>query len=236
MRPERLEVEGFTAFRDKAVVDFKDSDLFAFVGPTGSGKSSLVDAILFALYGIVPRLGKATVEPVISLGRNEARIRFDFTVGEKAYTAARVVRRTKSGASTVEARLEGGPESIMGADEVTEAVEGLLGLGFDHFTKCVVLPQGQFAAFLQDPAAKRQELLRQLLDLGRYRRVRELAVERIVVEDHPVADREEALDLFFIPDAITAIRIRRVELACHLIELGDIHSRITTPSFFHHRK
>ena len=59
MRPDRLEVEGFTAFRDKAVVDFNGADLFAFVGPTGSGKSSLVDAILFALYGVVPHRGQS---------------------------------------------------------------------------------------------------------------------------------------------------------------------------------
>ena len=218
MRPDRLEVEGFTAFRDKAVVDFNGADLFAFVGPTGSGKSSLVDAILFALYGVVPRLGKATVEPVISLGRNEARIRFDFTVGEQAYTAARVVRRTKSGgATTAEARLEGGPETIMGADEVTEAVEAVLGLGFDHFTKCVVLPQGQFAAFLQDPAAKRQELLRQLLDLGRYRRVRELAVERqrlaearVEVVDQQMAELEFATDKAV--EVATAVRDQLIAL------------------------
>ena len=73
MRPKRLELEGFTAFRERTVVDFTDADLFAFVGPTGSGKSSLVDAVLFALYGTVPRYGdKRAVEPVISLGRNEA--------------------------------------------------------------------------------------------------------------------------------------------------------------------
>lgn len=183
MRPRRLEVEGFTAFRTKTVVDFDGADLFAFVGPTGSGKSSLVDALLFALYGVVPRLGKSAVEPIISLGKTEARVRFDFSVGEIDYVAARVVRRTKTGATTAEARLEGGPESVMGADEVTHAVEALVGLGFDHFTKCVVLPQGEFAAFLQDTPAKKQELLRELLDLGRIQIVRKLALDRQKVAD-----------------------------------------------------
>jgi exonuclease SbcC len=214
MRPKRLEVEGFTAFRAKTVLDFEGADLFAFVGPTGSGKSSLVDALLFALYGVVPRLGKATVEPVVSLGRNEARVRFDFSVGETDYTAARVVRRTKTGATTAEARLEGGAEPIMGADEVTAAVENLLGLGFDHFTKCVVLPQGQFAAFLQDPAAKRQELLRQLLDLGRYRRVRDLAVDRHRIAGNTVEVLARQIDdlAFATGEALQVAEQRRSDL------------------------
>lgn len=216
MRPRRLEVEGFTAFRDRTIVDFEGADLFAFVGPTGSGKSSLVDALLFALYGVVPRYGdKRAVEPVVSLGKNEARVRFDFSVGETEYTAARVVRRTKTGATTAEARLEGGPEPIMGADEVTEAVETLLGLGFDHFTKCVVLPQGQFAAFLHDSAARRQELLRQLLDLGRYRRIRELAVERQKIADTTVEVLTHQMEdlAFASEEALKAAETRQSELA-----------------------
>ncbi|MGZ4190194.1 MAG: AAA family ATPase, partial [Actinomycetota bacterium] len=49
MRPLRLELSGFTAFREPVEVDFSDADYFAFVGPTGSGKSSLIDALTFAL-------------------------------------------------------------------------------------------------------------------------------------------------------------------------------------------
>ncbi|MDF1596161.1 MAG: SMC family ATPase [Acidimicrobiia bacterium] len=229
MRPRRLELEGFTAFRNKTIVDFEGADLFAFVGPTGSGKSSLVDAILFALYGIVPRYGdKRAVEPVVSLGKNEARVRFDFSVGDTNYSAARVVRRTKTGATTAEARLEGGAEPIMGADEVTEAVEALLGLGFDHFTKCVVLPQGQFAAFLHDSAAKRQELLRQLLDLGRYRRIREVAVERQRLADARVEVLTTQInDLAFATEAaLEAAETRRVGLAALRDEIDALEPEL----------
>ena len=57
MRPTRIEVEGFSAFRARTEVDLADADLFAFVGPTGAGKSSVIDAMVFALYGSVPRYG-----------------------------------------------------------------------------------------------------------------------------------------------------------------------------------
>src|SRR3954466_7308694 len=93
MRPKRLELEGFTAFREPTVVDFEGADLFAFTGPTGSGKSSLVDAMGFALFGRVHRYGEKLVHAAISSGSIEARVRLDFSVGATEYTAVRVVRR-----------------------------------------------------------------------------------------------------------------------------------------------
>ncbi len=198
MRPVELEIVGFTAYRDETTIDFRNADLFALTGPTGSGKSSIVDAIVFALYGSVPRYGdRRAVEPVITLGKNEARIQFDFTVGDDAYRVARVVRRTKGGgATTAEARLEHGRVTLAsGADEVTKKVEELLGLAYEHFIKAVVLPQGEFARFLHDKPRERQELLRELLDLRVYRRIRDLANERKSVADRLLAGHQREVDL-----------------------------------------
>jgi DNA repair protein SbcC/Rad50 len=180
VRPRRLEVQGFTAFREPTVVDFAGADLFALVGPTGAGKTSIIDALTFALYGSVPRLDdRRAVAPVISQNLTEARVRLDFSVGGREYTAVRVVRATKAGATTKEARLERGMEVLAGeAKEVTAAVEAVVGLGFDHFTKCVSLPQGQFAQFLHAEPGKRQDLLVRLLDLGLYDRVAGAARQR----------------------------------------------------------
>ena len=194
MRPKQLDVSGFTAFRDPVTVDFRGADLFALTGPTGSGKSSLIDAIVFSLYGSVPRIGQRDVAPIISLGKLEARVRFEFSLDGIDYTVARVVRRTRTGASTAEARLERNGKVLAGtADEVTETIGRLLGLGFDHFTKSVVLPQGQFAAFLHDRPADRQKLLRELLDLGVYERMRELAKQRKTAADTKVQMLETQL-------------------------------------------
>ena len=185
MRPTRLELHGFTAFREAVTVDFSDADLFALSGPTGAGKSSLIDAMCFALYGSVPRLDRRTVAPIIATGVIEARVRFDFSVGERAFTAARVVRRLPSGgATTKEARLESGGEVLAGdADAVTEAVERVLGLGFEQFTKCVVLPQGEFQRFLHDKPSGRQDLLVRLLEMQVYARMRGEANSRRQVAD-----------------------------------------------------
>jgi exonuclease SbcC len=184
MRPERLELEGFTAFRERTEVDFGGADLFALTGATGAGKSSLIDAMCFALYGVVPRYDdRRLVAPVISQGAAEARVRLDFAVGPDRYSAVRVVRATATGATTKEARLErrlpDGVEVLAGtADELTAEVTARLGLTFEHFTTCVVLPQGDFAQFLHAKPRDRQKLLVELLDLGLYERMRALAKAR----------------------------------------------------------
>ena len=173
MRPLRLEMKGFGAFREKTVVDFNDVELAAFVGPTGSGKSTIIDGITFALFGSVCRYDdRRAVAPAINQMVNEAQVLLEFEVDSKRYTAVRVVRRTNNGATTKEARLEHDSEVLAGkASEMEQALEQILGLDFDRFTKTVVLPQGRFAAFLHDKPADRQELLRQLLDLGIYGRM-----------------------------------------------------------------
>lgn len=215
MRPRRLELEGFTAFRDPAVVDFAGADLFALTGPTGSGKSSIIDAIVFALYGCVPRYDdRRLVAPAITQGRNEARVRLDFTVGDDTYTAVRVVRRTKTGASTKEARLERADGEVLAGNEkeVAAGVESLLGLSFEHFTTCVVLPQGEFARFLHDKPERRQGLLVSLLDLGVYDRMARLARgrEAIARARADLASARQA-DLAFADDESRAAAAARVD-------------------------
>lgn len=205
MRPLRLDLEGFSTFRERLEIDFGDVDLIAFVGPTGSGKSSIIDAITFALFGSVSRYDDVRlVAPVITQGANEAKVRLDFELGHERYTAIRVVRRTKTGATTKEARLErlsGGEGELdlpsviaSGAKELTAAVEDLLGLDFAQFTRTVVLPQGDFAEFLKDDAASRQRLLRRLLDLEMYSRMGSLARERAKTAANQIHVLQEQLD------------------------------------------
>ncbi len=191
MRPVRLELEGFATFRDRVALDFDGIDLVAFTGPTGAGKSTLIDAMTFALYGSVARYENANrVAPVIHQLANEARVRLDFETGGTTYTVVRVVRRRSSrgreadGATTREARLErveaDGSTTVLAGDvrELNAAVEGLLGLDFAQFTRTIVLPQGEFAAFLRDDQANRDRLLQRLLDLGIYERMGQLARSR----------------------------------------------------------
>src|SRR3982750_1510626 len=79
MRPLRLDLAGFTVFRDETTVDFTDADYFALVGPTGSGKSTVLDAVCFALYGTVPRWGGTRgIANALAPSAAEARVRLGF--------------------------------------------------------------------------------------------------------------------------------------------------------------
>lgn len=180
MRPLDLTVEGFTAYREPTTIDFSDTDYFALVGPTGSGKSSVIDAICFALYGSVPRYDdQRLVGPAITQGALEAKVSLRFSLHEEEYTATRVVRRSGGAPTTKEARLERGVEVLAGTvKELDAAVPELLGLTFDQFTRCVVLPQGEFARFLHDDPGTRQDLLVKLLGLGVYEVMMQAANQR----------------------------------------------------------
>lgn len=202
MRPLRLELEGFTSYREPTVVDFADTDLLVFTGATGSGKSSLIDAMIFALYGSVPRYDHVSlIAPVISQGKVRARVRLDFEARGRRYTAVRVVHRTATGATTREARLEehadGQSVRTLAATEsdLSACVQNeVVGLCLDHFTKCVVLPQGEFAAFLRARPAERKQLLERLLGLGLYERLRKAANLRWKLEESRAENLQWQLD------------------------------------------
>ena len=196
MRPVRIELEGFGPFSARTVIDFADVDLGALVGPTGSGKSTVIDAITFALYGSVARYDNTKlVAPVIHQLSAEAKVRLEFETSGQRWLATRIVRRTTSKAkgdgtlpaaraTTKEARLE-----RVGSDGTTTVIAGsvkeldvevakLTGLDFAQFTRTIVLPQGEFAQFLKDDASSRQKLLRTLLDIDIYNAMGKLARER----------------------------------------------------------
>jgi exonuclease SbcC len=173
VRPLRLEIEGFTSFREKAVLDLEGLDLFAITGPTGAGKSSLIDAMIFALYGQVPRVG-GEYRQLVSHGAERMSVRLDFKVGDEDYRVVRAIRRSGPAQTRLERLRDGTPEPLADrVKDISEQVERLLGLDYDAFTRSVVLPQGQFDAFLKGEPKERRKILVALLDLGVYERMQE---------------------------------------------------------------
>ncbi len=178
MKPLRLAIEGFTSFRGRVAIDFAGLDLFAITGPTGAGKSSLIDAIVFALYGLVPRVGD-DYKQLISHGAERLSVLFEFSVGQDVYRVARTARRSGASQQRLERLAATGTEPI--ADRVREIraeVERRLGLDYDGFTRSVVLPQGQFDAFLKGEPKERRKILVALLGLGVYERMQQLANQK----------------------------------------------------------
>ncbi|MBI3683850.1 MAG: SMC family ATPase [Acidobacteria bacterium] len=178
MRPVRLELEGFTSFPRRVEVDFDGLELFAITGPTGAGKTSLLDAMLYALYGETPRIGSNEVLGLISQGSTVVKVCLTFQAGNKLY---RISRTRKSGRSTatqplLEEHLDGDWNSLSGSvREIDQRVQQIVGLDFEGFTRSVILPQGEFDEFLRGDSAKRTEILKDLLNLRLYERMMQLA-------------------------------------------------------------
>jgi DNA repair protein SbcC/Rad50 len=204
MRPIVLDMNGFASFREAARIDFTDADFFALVGPTGSGKSTVIDAMTFALYGSVPRWGrKGMVSLALAPTTARGTVKLVFEVGDRRYVVARELRRAGSQVSQRAASLErladrrgraepGEPTEVLAKDlaGVADAVERLLGLSYEDFCQCVVLPQGQFADFLHATAGERQEILLRLLGAEHYKQMMIRANQRA----SDAAKRAETLD------------------------------------------
>jgi len=232
VRPLRLDLAGFTVFRDATTVDFTDADFFALVGPTGSGKSSVLDAMCFALYGTVPRWSSARgLANALAPSAAEARVRLVFESAGARYVATRVVRRDSRGTvKTSNAGLQLMPagfdvtrldtgltpddlgEVVAGTPaEMDEAVLEAVGLPYEQFTSCVLLPQGQFADFLHARPAVRQQILVNLLGLGVYEEIQKRATARAGRAEAALEAVDRMLDgLTGIDDAALAAAQERV--------------------------
>lgn len=179
MRPLRLQIEGFTSFAERTELDFSTLDLFAITGPTGAGKSSLIDAMVFALYGWVPRVGKE-YRQLISHGAERLAVQLDFQVGPDLFRVSRNVRKSDG---KVQARLDrivdGEAESLASkVSEIESEVERIVGLDHDGFTRSVVLPQGEFDRFLKGKPDERRKILVSLLNLRIYEDMQAIAYRR----------------------------------------------------------
>lgn len=241
MRPLRLMFEGFGSYRDQTDVSLHDVDFFVLTGPTGAGKSTVIDALCFALYGTVPRWGKGNViRNALAPSVNEGKVCLVFEAAGSRYAAVRLLRRTAQGAvQTKEARLdrldasippdsdltkilEAVAESVAEGDKVTGAVAELLGIGYEQFTQCVVLPQGRFAEFLQAKPSDRQDLLIQLLAYAVYEDVGQRARERAKLAAGKLAMTEKQLnELGTVTDEVVTAAEQKVAALDALVPAVD---------------
>ncbi|MEF9991738.1 MAG: SbcC/MukB-like Walker B domain-containing protein [Romboutsia sp.] len=179
MKPIRLELTGLNSYTDKQVVDFEkltERGLFGIFGNTGSGKSTILDAITIAMYGNIAR----NTKEYINSGCDKAIITYQFEIGSKntkrKYIVDRTIVRSKTGTKTSHARLveiHNDGEEIVLADkvgDVNDKVAQVVGLTANDFTRSVVLPQGKFNDFLKLTGSERRDMLERIFNLEKYGR------------------------------------------------------------------
>ena len=244
MRPVHLAVEGLACFREKQQIDFRLLELFAISGPTGAGKSTLLDAIIFALYGEIPRVNLQSRTEMISAALDRATVVLDFDAGASRYRITRVLKRNGVQMVRLEERDAGG--SFQGlADQVrtaTDRVVQILGLGAAAFMQAVVLPQGEFARFLKAPPRDRRSMLRTLLRLDVYERMREQAqrlsvlkkgavdsLHKLLTDEYAGVDESVVAGLAAeharVVESLAALRQRRDEIQVALARGQGLHAK-----------
>lgn len=173
MRAISLTLAGLHSYRQEQTIDFarlSECGVFGIVGPTGAGKSTILDAMTLALYGNVVRASHNT-QGILNHAEPAVAVSFIFQLGNTCYRVdRRYSRKTDDTVAHKHSRLleKVGDEWIPRAEkdaEVTARVVELLGLGPKDFTRAVVLPQGRFAEFLSLRGAERREMLERILNL-----------------------------------------------------------------------
>ncbi|MEU4314830.1 AAA family ATPase [Nocardia sp. NPDC024068] len=182
MRLHRLEMTAFGPFADTATVDFDTlgaDGLFLLHGQTGAGKTTVLDAIAFALYGRVPGArGDKRLHSDHAPAQTRPEVVLEATLGGRRVRLTRHPEferpklrgsgtRVENAKATLE-WLDGRGTNLSRINEIGDEVLRLLGMSADQFFQVVLLPQGDFAKFLRAENEDRERLLEKLFDTGRF--------------------------------------------------------------------
>lgn len=183
MIPLRVYVENFMSYREGQELLFDNAPLWVLAGQNGAGKSTIFDAITFALYGL-HRGGKQNAKDLINHQEDALTVEFDFLVNGVQYRVRRTVPRkgkpTREVFYLLSSQADGKSkiEPIPNTDNDSgfeQWVEQTIGLKDKAFTSCVLLLQGQSDKLLTAKPTERYEILKQLIDLSAYERLYEKA-------------------------------------------------------------
>ncbi|OZF34532.1 ATP-dependent dsDNA exonuclease [Rhodococcus sp. 14-2483-1-1] len=229
MRLHSLEITAFGPFAGTETVDFDAlgaDGLFLLHGHTGAGKTTVLDAVAFALYGTVPgarREGKRLLSDHAAVGA-VPKVTLEATLGGRRI---RIVRSpeflrpklrstgtTKQHAKASLTWLDGRGQNLTRLSEIGDAVNALLGMSADQFFQVVLLPQGEFARFLRADSDERGSLLERLFDTGRFGDVEEWFAQRRRELAADLADAHHNIDIMLgrvsqasgVPEPVTVDR------------------------------
>lgn len=228
MKPIRLTMQAFGSYGEKTEIDFqKGGDFFLISGDTGSGKSTIFDAMMFALYGEVSTVGinkdkkkneklDEMLSQFVDVQKTKPYASLVFTAyqhgQEETYTVRRTPRYTRPAKrgdaklqderETVELLMPDGSQYPGKLSETNQKIEELVGLTADQFRKVVMIAQGEFMDFLRADSKAKTALLRDLLKTDYYYQLSE-RLKTLAKEKNTAAKTQRANMSFFAGRAVT---------------------------------
>lgn len=192
MRIHHLTIQGFGPFKDKQEIDFdalSQDKIFMLEGPTGAGKSSIIDAIVYSLYGVTAHEAATKSGPAGQRVRSdycevgdETKVCIEFSTGGSRYKVTRTAaydapKKSGEGTTPVNAKailefIDPPHEAINQVKEVNLRIKEELRLDNEQFSQMVVLPQGDFASFLHASTEKRREVLESIFKTFFYDKIK----------------------------------------------------------------
>ncbi len=189
MKPIKLKFQAFGPFVEEQGIDFSEianDGLFLITGPTGAGKTSIFDAISFALYGkgSMEERERTNIRSDFADENIETYVQFEFYLKDKRIEIYRTPSYEKVGKDGKKNTKNPYARMIMfqddkliieesGSDKVTKKVEELLNLNYQQFRQIVMLPQGEFRRFILANSNEREEIFKRIFDISLYEKFEE---------------------------------------------------------------
>lgn len=181
MRPIKLEIEGFQSFKERQIIDFEklcECGIFGIFGETGSGKSTILDAIILALYGEIPKEKELSptdegLKNFLNNSSDKMEIYFKFALGSDVFEINRkyAIGKTKGAEVLKLKEVLMKKNSMIIAEKSTQLNEKLdeeFGLGVGDFIRTVVLPQGKFSEFLKLRGEAKRKTIENIFNMEEY--------------------------------------------------------------------
>lgn len=180
MKPVKLVIEGLQSFKEQQTLNFDmyENSLFVITGPTGSGKSTIIDAIILALYGKIPRNDEGeksqNAKLLDNLNKNHDKIyvKFDFYLNEDYYEITRcyTFKQERKVQFDMKKPIMSKNSNIIAnsTKQIEFELNNILGLSYSDFTKSVILVQNRFSDFLKLNGIEKRKMLAQIFDLTNY--------------------------------------------------------------------